>query len=41
MINRKHNSVMSALSNPADLQQLFVLECYRMYVPQPGVKEKF
>ena len=41
MIHRKHNSVTNGPSNPADLQQLFVPECYRIYVPQPGVQEKF
>ena len=30
---------MNAPSNPADLQQLFVPECYRIYVSQPGVQE--
>ena len=32
---------MNTLSNSADLQQLFVPECYRMYVPQPGVEANF
>ena len=41
MINRKRNSVMNALSNPADFQQLFVPECYRVYVPQLGVQVNF
>ena len=41
IIHRKRNSVMNAPSNPADLQQLFVPECYRIYVPQPGVQENF
>ena len=41
MINRKRNSVMNALSNPADLQKLFGPECYRMYVPQLGVQVNF
>ena len=41
MINRKRNSVMKAPINLADLQQLFVRECYRIYVPQPGMQEKF
>ena len=41
MIHRKRNSVMNAPSNPADLQQLFVPECYRICVPQPGVQENF
>ena len=41
IIHRKRNSVMNAPSNPADLQKLFVPECYRIYVPQPGVQENF
>ena len=41
MTNRKRNSVMNALSNPADLKQLFVPECYRIYVPEPGVQVNF
>ena len=41
IIHRKRNSVMNAFSNSADLQQLFVPECYRIYVPQPGVQENF
>ncbi|GCC40100.1 hypothetical protein chiPu_0024094 [Chiloscyllium punctatum] len=41
IIRRKHNSVMNAPTNPTDLQQLFVPECYRIYLPQPGVDENF
>ena len=41
IMHRKRNSVMNAPSNLADLQQLFVPECYRIYVPQPGVQENF
>ena len=33
IIHRKGSSVMNAPSNSADLQQLFVPECYRIYVP--------
>ena len=41
IIHIKRNSVINALSNPADFQQLLVPKCYRIYVPQPGVQENF
>ena len=41
IIRRKRNLLLDAPTNPADLQQLFVPECYRVYVPQPGVEEIF
>ena len=41
IIHRKRNLVMNAPSNPADLQQLFRPERYKIYVPQPGVQENF
>lgn len=41
IIRRKRNLLLDAPTNPADLQQLFVPECYRVYVPQPGVEENF
>ena len=41
MIRRKLNSVLNAPTNPTDLHQLIVPECYRIYVPQPGVEENF
>ena len=41
IIHRKRHSIVNAPSNPADLRQLFVPECYRIYVPQPGVQENF
>ena len=39
IIHRKRNLVTNAPSNPAKLQQLFVPECYRIYVSRPGVQE--
>lgn len=39
IIRRKRNSVINAPTNPADLRQLFVPECYRIYIRQPGVEE--
>ena len=41
IIRRKRNSLLNASTNPSDLQQLIVPECYRMYAPQPGVEEIF
>ena len=41
IISRQRNCVTQAPSNPTDLRQLSLPDCYKIYVPQPGVEENF